>query len=267
MTSTFWRGEIWRWVLALAAVVFAFFGMLYFGLFVLFFSSFPQDLAAPTAGFLMGLIIVLSGSLLAPRQQNLTAILLLVLVVLLNAFLLRFPILSTLIGGLSAVVFVAWRFHPRRTAASKLYGGIAVFTACLAFSAFAYTRYIDFPARAQKLPLELSQSLGAKASQVNRFYRYDLGGFIDRQWLWRIDAKPEIVSLLVSHLGLQRTTVVSPGFWRMPPYYWPRSLPGDAEVFQSPGFSADSRGQDGEYYFLVHDKAQNRAFLWLKSNF
>ena len=117
------------------------------------------------------------------------------------------------------------------------------------------------------MPLELIDTLGAKASGVAAFYRYDLGGFIDHAWLWRIDAKPDIVALVVSSLRLQSTNAVPPQFWRMPPYYWPRAMPPDGEAFQSLAFSADSRGPDGEHYFLVHDKTQDRAFIWLKSNF
>jgi hypothetical protein len=53
----------------------------------------------------------------------------------------------------------------------------------------------------------------------------------------------------------------------MPPHYWLRSMPFSGEAFQSPMFQADSRGPDGEHYFLIHDKARNRAFIWYRFNF
>ena len=145
--------------------------------------------------------------------------------------------------------------------------GVAVGVACLAFLSLVYARHVDRPARPQQLPLELIYALGTNASGVAAFYRYDLGGFIDHEWLWRIDAKPDSVALVVSSLKLQSTDAVPPQFWRMPSHYWPRSMPPGGEAFQSLAFSANSRGPDGEHYLLVHDKSQDRAFVWLKSNF
>ncbi len=267
MTRAFWFMEIWQWMLAAVAAVVAFFGVLYFSLFVLFFGPFPKDLAEPTAGFLMGSLLVLAGSLLAPRHRFLSAICLFVLSTALTIWLLRFHAVGALAGGLFAVAFVAWWIHPRRTRRSTVGVGVAVGAACLAFLSLVYARYVDWPARPEPLPPELSYALGTNASGVAAFYRYDLGGFIDHEWLWRIDAKPDIVALVVGDLRLRSTNAVPPQFWRMPPHYWPRSLPAGAEAFHSPAFLADNRGPDGEHYLLVHDKTQDRAFVWVKSNF
>lgn len=245
----------------------AFFVALYFSLFVLIFSAFPKDLAEPTAGFTMGLLTVLSGSLLAPRQRLAVALVLLVSVTALATTLLSFHLLGTLIGGIVAVAFVAWWFHSRRTARSSLWVGIGVCAAFFVFIGVVVARFVDRPAHPEALPPQLAHILGTNASLVTAFYRYDRGGFIDHEWLWRIDATPEAMALLVSGLGLRSTNAVPRDFWRMPPHYWPRSMPPGGEAFQSPMFEGESRGQDGSHYFLVHDKTQSRAFVWVKDNF
>jgi hypothetical protein len=267
MIRASWMTESWRWVFAVAAVAVAFFGVLYFSLFVLLFGPFPKDLAEPTAGFLMGSLIVLVGTVLAPRHRFVTAMVLLVLGTLLGALLLSFHVLGLVAGGLVAVAFVACWFHPRRTARSAVSMGAAACAACLAFAVLVYARHVDRPARPDQLPSELADVLGTHASRLTTFYRYDLGGFIDHQWLWRIDAMPDVVALVVSGLGLRSTNAVPQRFWRMPPHYWPRAMPVSGEAFQSPAFSADSRGPDGSHYFLLYDKAHGSAYVWVKSNF
>lgn len=254
-------------MLAAAAAVVAFFGVLYFSLFLLFFGPFPKDLAEPTAGFLMGSLIVLAGSMPAPHHRFTSAIVLLVLGPTLASLLVGFHAVGAFTGGLSAVAVVAWWFHPRRTRRSTVWVGVGLGAACLAFLSLVYARHVDWPARPDQLPPGLNSALETNASGVAAFYRYDLGGFIDHEWLWRIDAKPDVVARVVSGLGLRSTDAVPARFWRMPPHYWPRSMPPGAEAFHSSTFSADTRGPDGEHYFLVHDKTQDRAFVWLKSNF
>jgi hypothetical protein len=259
--------ELGRWILAAAAVGVVFFVTLYFSVFVLMFGAFPKDLADPTAGFLMGLLVVLTGSLLAPRHRFITAVVLLVSNTVLTTVLVGFHFWGTLAGGVLAVAFVAWWFHSRRTPRSIIWVGISACVAFFVFIGVVYARFVDRPARPDALSPQLVHALGTNASLVTAFYRYDLGGFIDHEWLWRIDAKPEAVALVVSSLGLRSTNAVPRDFWRMPPHYWPRSMPANGEAFQSPMFSADSRGPDGAHYFLIHDKTHNQAFVWVKDNF
>ena len=78
MINAFSARELGRWLLAGAGVVLAFYATLLFGLFVVMSGSFLRDLAEPTAGFQMGLNIILTGSLLAPRQRLATALVLLI---------------------------------------------------------------------------------------------------------------------------------------------------------------------------------------------
>ena len=258
---------IWRWILVPCASIAAFYGALYFSLFVLFFGPFPKDWADPTAAFLMTSSIVLAGSFVAPRYRVVTALILLMIGALPVMFLLKLHFFGASVGGLVGIAFIAWWFHRRRPARLMTGVSIGACAALIAFLAFVYARYLDVPARAVPLVSELSDALGTNAAGVSAFYRYDLGGFIDHEWLWRLDAKPDVVAFVVSGLDLRRTNAVPPQFWQMPPHYWPRSMSTGAEAFQSPSFSATSRGPDGNHYFLLYDKTQERAFVWLKSNF
>jgi hypothetical protein len=267
MTSVFSNRELFRWLPAAGAVVVAFFVALYFSLFVLMFGPFPKDLAEPTAGFTMGLLLVLAGSLLAPRQRLAVALALFVAGTAFVTALMSFHLLGTLAGGIVAVAFVAWWFSSRRTGRTTLWVGIGVCAAFFVLGGVVVARFTDRPAHPEALLPDLAHALGTSASLVTAFYRYDRGGFIDHEWLWRIDAKPEAVALVVSGLGLRSTNTVPQSFWRMSPHYWPRSMPAGGEAFQSPLFSGDSRGPDGAHYFMVHDKAEGRAFVWVKDNF
>jgi hypothetical protein len=267
MTTAFSIRELFRWLLAAGAVVVAFFVALYFSLFVLMFGPFPKDLAEPTAGFTMGLLVVLAGSLLAPRQRLAVALVLFVAGTALATSLLSFHLFGTLVGGGVAVAFVGWWFHSRRTRRSTLWVAAGVCAAFFVFVGVVFARFVDRPANPEALSPELAHALGTNASLVIAFYRYDRGGFIDHEWLWRIDATPEAMALVVSGLGLRSTNAVPQDFWGMSPHYWPRSMPAGGEAFQSPMFSGDSRGPDGSHYFLVHDKTQSRAFVWVKDNF
>jgi hypothetical protein len=181
--------------------------------------------------------------------------------------LMHLHLASALMGGVVAAAFVAWWFHPPRAACATRWASLGIGGACLAVIGLVYARYVDRPAHPEPLPAELNVVLGTSASRVAAFYRYDLGGFIDRQWLWRLDAPPAVVARVISGLGLEPAPAVPPRFWRMPPYYWPHAMPPDAEVFQSRRFFADSRGPDGAHYSLLHDTGQAPAFVWFKSNF
>jgi len=78
MTQASRTAMIWKWILVPCASIAAFYGAIYFSLFVLFFGPFPKDLADPTAAFLMTSFIVLAGSFVAPRYRVVTALILLV---------------------------------------------------------------------------------------------------------------------------------------------------------------------------------------------
>ena len=165
------------------------------------------------------------------------------------------------VGGLGALAFVAWWCRPRRSRRATMWVGVAASVALVAFAGLVYARYVDAPVRPDPLPSDLREALGPNAARVTAFYHYDLGGFIDREWLWRIDANPDVVVLVVSGLALRATGDVPAA------HYWPRSMPPGAEAFGSRDFFADKRGPDGMHYLLLHDRKADRAFVWLKNNF
>lgn len=267
MIPAFSIRALWRWLLAAGAVAAAFCATFYFGLLLLLFRTFPKTLAELLAGFMMGLLVVLIGSLAAPRYPLETALTLFTAMTVLAGTLSTFGTFGTLTGGTIALAVIAWRFHPRHTPDSNSWIGITAFAAFFSFMAVGYARFTDRPARPDALPTELIEVLGMNAPRVAAFYRYDRGGFIDQECLWRIDARPDMVAQIIDGLGLHPTQTVPPGFWRMPPHYWPRAMPARGEAFQSPMFPADGRGRDGSHYFLLHDRAKNQAFVWVKDNF
>jgi hypothetical protein len=82
---------------------------------------------------------------------------------------------------------------------------------------------VDWPIWPDALPEPLLQASGGRRGAIERFHSYDLGGFIDHDWLWRIDARPEVLEAIAQELVLSKAVGAPPGFWDMPPYYWPGS--------------------------------------------
>ena len=266
MTRDWLRGAI-RWMAVAASVAVAFVVSVYVNLFVFLFGPFPRDLAEPTAGFVMGALVVLPGALLAPRFRLVVAAVLVALITWIGVAVFRQHVAGPALGGLAAAAFAMWWLHPRRTARVTRGVAAAAAVAGLAFAGLVYARHVDWPARPDALPALLAEALGSEGARVQAFYLHDLGGFIDHEWLWRIDAPPELVARAVSGLGLEPAGAVPPRFWRMPPHYWPRAMPGGGKAFRSPRFPDEGRGGDGEHFFLVHDRRQGRVFVWLRSNF
>jgi hypothetical protein len=264
-----------RWVLAPCASVAAFFVALHFS-FDLYFRSYDQDSSSPLppasaglmGGFILGVFTVLTGLIVAPSKRVAVAASLFVVGAGLYVFNLgRFFTLHTLsacAGGLVACAFVAWWVRPHRTARETLWVTLG---AVVVFASIVYAQYVDLPTLSDPLPWALTPARGAKVAQFTAFYLYELGGLIDTQRLWRIDANSDMIAFVVSRLELQKVETVPQRFWRMPPYYWPRSMPTGAEAYQSPKFSGYERGPDGSHYFLLHVKTQDRAYVWVKDNF
>ena len=127
-----------------------------------------------------------------------------------------------------------------------------------------FGRTLDLPAFADVPPREIKSSL---ADTGARCYCYWLGGFIDQQTLWRVDANPQVIASVVRQLNLSKAKNVPASFWKMPPHYWPRALTANMMIYQSPDFVGEIRENDGDHYFLLHDKSTNRAYVWHKYNF
>ena len=262
-----WLRAIARWLLVVAGVAAAFWLSLYVALFGLFFGPFPKDLVEPTASFLTAFLVVATGGLLAPHHRPIVSLVLMGPGVVLATWLTSLPDVPAVAGALSGAALVAWAVWPVRPRRATVAGAILGGGVVLAFSALVVARYVDWPARSDDLPIEAREALGAEVAQVTDFFVYELGGFIDREFLWRCDAPASAVARLAAGLGLERVDAAPPEFWRMPPHYWPPVLPTGAELFQSRGFSATDRGPDGSHYFLVHDPARGRAYVWVKANF
>jgi hypothetical protein len=137
---------------------------------------------------------------------------------------------------------------------------VALVTIFVLLSAYAK---IPKPMKATALPSELSTF----GQTVASFHHYDLGGFIDSEYLWRFDTDTKTLASITRQLQLSPTNTVPSAFYDMSVIGWPDSLPANAEAFQSRGFLGDARGQDGMHYFLLHDKQKGHAYVWVKNNF
>lgn len=124
--------------------------------------------------------------------------------------------------------------------------------------------YRDFPAIPNSRPAQIEKALYGKGA---RCYVYSLGGFIDREYLWRIDGSPAAIAAVIEELEMEETGTVPVSFWKMPPYYWPRQLSDGAKPYRSAYFFDDGRGPDGPHFFLLHDTKSNRAYVWFRDNF
>jgi hypothetical protein len=93
-----------RWLLVPVVSAAAALAAVQISLFVLFLGPFPASLAGPAAGFLLGALVVVAGSLVAPRHRVATAALLLLLGVLPVALLLALDLPSAGAGALLSLL-------------------------------------------------------------------------------------------------------------------------------------------------------------------
>jgi hypothetical protein len=133
-----------------------------------------------------------------------------------------------------------------------------------AFVVLSAASYFDWPGIPDAVPTRLLEATDRRLA-ISHFSSYALGGFLDMELLWRIDASPEVLEAIASKLGMVSSDTAPGRFWRMPPYYWPRSLPAGARLYSTPSFPADTRGSDGDHYFMLVER--NRGLVWVKNNF
>lgn len=178
MTNVFFKRDLSRWVFAVVGVIVTFYVMSYFAALILLFTNMlPSTLSVLLAGFPLGLLVVLAGSLLAPRYQIKIALFLWALCVVLTASGLGQATsiwLSTLAGGGVAVVFVAWWISPMRSPRATRRVTIGVGAALLAVIGFVQACLMDIPARPDMLTPQLLQALGSNGAGVEAFYSYSL---------------------------------------------------------------------------------------------
>jgi hypothetical protein len=172
----------------------------------------------------------------------------------------REPWFSILLAALGIAGVTLW-FIPRdgRIVRQRLWAGGFLLAFWSLFGASLY----DWPAWPDATPEPLVRATGGKPGAIERFHCYDLGGFIDHDWLWRIDARSDVLQSIAPSVGLEKVDSVPPGFWEMPPYYWPRNLPPGAQLYSTPGFSHGA----GEQYFMLIDARHRLAVVWVKSLF
>lgn len=269
-TQTNQPSRLWptlRWLAILPAAWLCYMAVLYSWFFVMASGQVSWEFSQSMAGLLCGLLAVLSTALLAPRDRLFVAKISWLVVAIAASVYLRFRFLPTVLGGALGLALVAWWMNPRRTRRKTARIATAAGLVLLALAGVAYARYVDWPARPDDPHRHPGRGLGADAPPVTAFYYYNLGGLIDWQYLWRIDAPPDAIAQIVTALRLRPAVAVPDAFWRMPPHYWPRSLPPGAAAWQSRWFTATERGADGLHYFLVHDPARNRAYVWVHENF
>ena len=64
--------------------------------------------------------------------------------------------------------------------------------------------YIDWPARPAELPRSFTYVTDGRTDLTGTVYVYDFwGNFIDTEHVWRIEAKPELIPLLIEHWRLK----------------------------------------------------------------
>jgi hypothetical protein len=172
----------------------------------------------------------------------------------------REPLLSVLLAAVGVIGVTLW-LMPRdgRIARQRLCAAAFLMT----FVALLGITLVDWPVWPDAVPQPLLQATGGHRDAIERFHYYYLGGFIDHDWLWRIDARPEVLQTITEKLGLSKVANAPPDFWLMPPYYWPQSLPPGAQLYSTPGFS---RGAGDQYLMLV-DAQRGLAVVWVKQLF
>lgn len=145
---------------------------------------------------------------------------------------------------------------------SKRLRTVLLIIVALVVTAICWKR--DFPAIPDSAPSHIEKALSGTDA---RCYIYSLGGFVDSEYLWRIDGSPEVIAAVIAELGLKESRSIPASFWKMPPYYWPRRLSDSATPYRSANFVDDGRGPDGPHFFLLHDTKSNRAYVWFRDNF
>jgi hypothetical protein len=127
---------------------------------------------------------------------------------------------------------------------------------CLACSALAYSRYVDWP------------SLGGEA-QVREYLpeRYPLAGthhytysnFMDTWELYRFTTTPEAIAYLADGLGLSAPAPVREFpliISRPPPYWWHPETLQEAQLYRN-----GQRAPDGHMYDLLYSADSGVAYL------
>lgn len=97
-----------------------------------------------------------------------------------------------------------------------------------------------------------------------------LGGFIDDEFAWRLKVEPDAAKELFELLGVKRADETLPMpevFSNRRPRWWSLAKGEQRELYLSPLFEIDERGNDGEHYCVLYSRNSNTVRVWHKSNF
>ncbi|QDT67674.1 hypothetical protein MalM25_05750 [Planctomycetes bacterium MalM25] len=117
----------------------------------------------------------------------------------------------------------------------------------------------------------LTKQLGQENAKRPRVYSIGARDFfLDEEYLWRLDIKPDQLELVIDELDLESIDWELPTpemFERRQPTWWRSDTDEDAQMFISSFFSLHDRGNDGEHFFAVYNKESGALRVWHKSNF
>ena len=167
-------------------------------------------------------------------------------------------LLSTFIAAMGVIAVVLFMTH--RDSRELWLSGVAA----VAFAVFLGAAYLDVPRLPDKLPSALLDATDGSGRGIARFHNYSLGGFLNSESLWRVDAAADVLETVATKLGMSQTDHAPAEFWNMSPYYWPHSLPAGARLYATPGFD---KARGGTYYFMLIDAQRSLAVVWIKSYF
>lgn len=266
MAGSFERNGIGGWLRPLVAAAIVFAIGLYLGFGLAMFGGRPRAAVEPAAAFAIVFTTAYTAGRLAPRARFHAAVAAAGLASAIGHGV-ALSLVGSVAGALVAIGIAAgWAIDGELAAGLRRGLRIAGLATLIGFSAFVYSRHVDWPARPDPLPPMLREFLGSDADRVTAYYETDLGGFLDRESLWRIEADEAVLDRLVERLAVAPVAEAPAAFFRMPPRDWLRALPPTGQAYASPGFRSGSRGGDGDHFFLVRDRA-GHAFVWVKSNF
>lgn len=131
-----------------------------------------------------------------------------------------------------------------------------ILTGCLACSALAYSRHVDWPSLGG---LSEVRAYLPEEYPVQDAYHYTYRNFMDTWELYRFTTTPQAIEYLANALNLSAPATVYEFdmiISRPPPYWWhPESLP-QAQLYRS-----EQRAPDGHAYDLLYSAAQGIAYL------
>jgi hypothetical protein len=149
--------------------------------------------------------------------------------------------------------------------------GIVYFSFLVAIVLLLFgSRYFDFPPSRGLTENDATRLHSIAIDDFPNAYRYQfLGGFLDSAFLYRFDAKPDVINRLITAWDLKpidKTTDIS-RLWKQPPLWWAPVSVSQCDVLLSPGFQFDTRGADGDHQLMIHDKQAEVVYIWFKANF